>query len=129
VNTSMKRKRMQNARQLLQILALQWLLVGLAALSSTFAAILGLVPFFVVERNESQLLQFIEGTDACHVYLVFMDSDEVNCNDSDHQSFHVSREITEADLIAIQGWDDHGLFKGDPDAYWRLNRGCDKMLL
>jgi hypothetical protein len=42
------------------------------------------------EINESQLLQFIGGTDACHVYLVLidsMDSDEVNCNDSDHQSF------------------------------------------
>jgi hypothetical protein len=46
----MKREHMQNVGQLVQILALQWLLVGLAALSSTFAATLGLVPFFVVAR-------------------------------------------------------------------------------
>jgi ATP-binding cassette, subfamily B, bacterial IrtA/YbtP len=37
-------------RQLLQMLALQWPMVGLAALSSTFAATLGLVPFFAVAR-------------------------------------------------------------------------------
>ena len=46
----MEHKQKHNLWQLLQVLALQLSLAGLAAMSSTFAAALGLVPFFVVGR-------------------------------------------------------------------------------